>query len=184
LDSPGIALGGVKLVSELDKIGLSLASSSQSRAFSLSTTGCQLSNFYGEGFVYDKRRRKGGSEDKYSDLLIKAEGCIQNKSTWLYAAKALSGQVTSPQRRQAHPASRAQATAQCRLYAHKSIILANKKLMSQRICQGYHCCRNNPGLCHDWRCSAPTAAIGAWGRSGGGVLEAGALAELDLALRS
>ena len=101
-DSSGVGFAGLDLVAELDKIALSLASSSESRAFSLfscsislsscfnlcsraidlisiSTTGCQLS--------LDSQRRQGGSEDKYSDLLIKAEGCTPKEVDMVVSSK-------------------------------------------------------------------------------------------------
>ena len=116
-DSSGVGFAGLDLVAELDKIALSLASSSESRAFSLfglrptsstadrslcrvataslacgynlcsraidlisiSTTGCQLS--------FDNQRRQGGSEDKYSDLLIKAEGCTPKEVDMVVSSK-------------------------------------------------------------------------------------------------
>ena len=34
-----------------------------------------MSNSYEDNFVCDNQRRKRGIEDKYSDLLIKAEAC-------------------------------------------------------------------------------------------------------------
>jgi len=67
-DSPGMAFGGVELMSELNKIALSLASSSESRAFSLhgGSATAQKLRHQRESSLWEPRRTKRRMESAFS----------------------------------------------------------------------------------------------------------------------